>query len=275
MKTAELNTENKKSISLTIDEVVFSIEKEGLKVSNVFGDRTSIVTHIATLDNPSPNALCFCKEPYLDRAKNLSDCTVLLKEKRELEKSVNQIIVNDPKLAFIIMANIFHPRAETTQIHPTVVIEENCKIGEGTIITANSVIGALGQNFGWGPDGRRWVMPQMGGVSIGKNCFIGSNVTIVRGTINDTVLEDDVWVAHGSQIGHNVHIGHQAFLANNVTVAGSAEIGEHCWIGSGAVIKNKVRLAPDILVGCGAVVVQNFEKPGITLVGVPARRLVK
>jgi len=259
--------------SLTIENIIAAIEAEGLKVNDFLGDRNYQVTHITNLSYNSDDSLCFCREPYLEKALQLTNCTVLLNKKMNLDPTVNQIIVDNPKLAFMIIANLFHPQARETNIHPTVVVEENCTIGEGTIITANSVIGALGQNFEFTPDGRRWIMPQLGGVSIGQNCFIGSNVTIVRGTMNDTILEDGVWIAHGSQIGHNVTIGKNAFLANNVTVAGSAEIGEKCWVGSGAVIKNKVKLAPGILVGCGAVVVKNFDEPGITLVGVPARRL--
>lgn len=47
-------------------------------------------------------------------------------------------------------------------------------------------------------------------------------------------------------------------------------IGNNVDIGVGAKIIGPVRIADDIRIGANAVVVNSFDEPGITIVGVPA-----
>ena len=84
------------------------------------------------------------------------------------------------------------------------VIHAKTHIGNGTSIGASTVVGTAGMMWVWGgPDGREKVfLEQLGSVTIGEGCRIGSNISIVRGNANEeTVFEDGVCVAH-SMIGH-------------------------------------------------------------------------
>lgn len=147
------------------------------------------------------------------------------------------------------------------------------EIGMDTVIEPYAVIGATGQGFEYDEDGVRWVMPQTGLVEIGKGCFIGANVVICRGTLDNTIIKDGVRIAHGSQIGHNCIIGEETFIANGVTIAGSVQIGRKCFIGSGVTIRHKIKLGDNIIVGCGSVVINNFLWNNATIAGVPAKEL--
>lgn len=50
-------------------------------------------------------------------------------------------------------------------------------------------------------------------------------------------------------------------------------IGDNVMMGAGAKVIGHVRIADNIKIGAGAVVVSSFTEPGITIGGVPARRL--
>lgn len=156
-----------------------------------------------------------------------------------------------------------------------VAIYSTVFIGQNVTFEPNAVIGATGQGFADDPTGTRWIMPQMGGVYIGNNCFIGANVTICQGTLRPTRIQNNVRIAHGTQIGHNVMIKDNTFIANGVSIAGSAFIGENCYIGAGATIRNKVRLANNTLVGCGAVIIEDILDEKCTVVGNPGRIIRK
>jgi UDP-3-O-[3-hydroxymyristoyl] glucosamine N-acyltransferase len=113
-------------------------------------------------------------------------------------------------------------------------------------------------------------------VIIKDDVFIGSNITIVKGSFKNrsTYIGRGTMIAHGTMIGHGVKIGPNNHFANNVSVAGSVMTGKNCFFGSGSVIRPHIKIASDTIVGAGAVVVNNFDQEtGIVLVGNPARVL--
>lgn len=138
-------------------------------------------------------------------------------------------------------------------------------IGEGTIIG--------GEGFGWyGNPPKRF--PHIGGVSIGTNVEIGSNVTIDRGALSNTIIFHDVKIDNGVHVGHNAVIREGSILTAHCVIGGSARIGVGCWIGLGALIKNQIRVGNNVTVGMGAVVLKDVPD-GVTVVGNPARILEK
>src|SRR5690554_7138479 len=89
------------------------------------------------------------------------------------------------------------------------IIGSNCKIhdhveiGDNTIIEAGSIIGTQGVAWIWADQNTKIAQPQLGGVSIGKNCFLGANTIIVRGSLNEkTLIEDNVMMSPGCRLGH-------------------------------------------------------------------------
>lgn len=73
-------------------------------------------------------------------------------------------------------------------------------------------------------------------------------------------------IEHDDVLADGVHVSSGAVLAGGVTV------GERTWIGAGAVVLPGVVLGRDVRVGAGAAVV-GAVADGLTVVGVPARRL--
>jgi len=224
-----------------------------------------------------------------------------------LDNSNSFLIVNEPQLAYyklscicfrnnetygIHSTAIIHPEAvidsdvyigpysiigkciinRGTRIQPHVVLYDHSILGENVTVEAGSYIGATGVAWIWDKNGDRVVQPQIGGVIIGNNCFIGTDVTIARGSLNEyTEINHHTLIAHGTKIGHGVRVGAYCHFANNVTIAGSAIIGNKCFLGAAAVVSSNIRLAEDIIVGAGAVVVNHFDEKSIVLAGVPAK----
>lgn len=154
-------------------------------------------------------------------------------------------------------------------------IHDNTTISNDVRIESNSVIGTNGVAWVWNEDGtERIVQPQLGGVMIGSNCFLGANTVIVRGSLNErTKIGKHTLIAPGSRIGHGTNIGDYVHFANNVVTGGNTKIGDYSFVGSAAVFRPRTKVHPRSIVGAGAVVVKNTTGEGYTLVGVPAKQI--
>lgn len=155
-------------------------------------------------------------------------------------------------------------------IHPNVVVYAETDIKSDVLIQANSVIGAEGVMWVWN-DEERVYLHQLGGVTIQKDCKIGSNVTIVRGSANEnTIIGEGTCMAHGTLIGHGCVIGKNNHFANNVSLGGGVKICDNCFFGSGVVLSAGCIIQNIILVGSGGVLNGTIQKSGV-YVGVPAK----
>ena len=154
-----------------------------------------------------------------------------------------------------------------------VEILDNSIIGDNTIIESGSIIGAQGVAWVWNQDQTSKIrQPQLGGVEIGNDCFLGAQTIVVRGSLSEkTTIGDHTMMAPGCRLGHGTKIGNHVHLANNVTTGGNTLIGDFSFIGSGAIFRPKCQIHNKTIVGSGAVVTKNTTEEGKTLIGSPAR----
>ncbi len=141
------------------------------------------------------------------------------------------------------------------------VLSPRVVVGDRVVIGASAVIGSPG--FGWasGPNGERVHVPQLGGVVIEDDVWIGPLVTIDAGTLSPTVvrrgvkLDAHVHVGHNCEIGEGTHIAAQTGLAGSarigrgVLIGGQVGIGDHVHVGDGARIAGKSGVIGDIPAG--------------------------
>jgi UDP-3-O-[3-hydroxymyristoyl] glucosamine N-acyltransferase LpxD len=144
------------------------------------------------------------------------------------------------------------------------------EIGDGCAVGENTIIGGQGFGLERDGDGRIVRLPHVGGVVVGSGVDIGSLVTVCMGTIDATVIEDDVAINNHVHIAHNCCIGRQSSIMACVYIGGSVKVGARSWVAANATIRNNVELGQDCLVGLGAVVITSC-KAGEVLVGNPAR----
>ena len=102
----------------------------------------------------------------------------------------------------------------------------------------------------------------------GDNCMIFEDNTIQP----FVTIGNNVTVWSGSVIAHDSVIEDHCFLAPRVAVAGHVRIGERSFIGINATIRNSVTIAPQTLVGAGALIVKDTAAKGVYLSS-PARRV--
>lgn len=149
-------------------------------------------------------------------------------------------------------------------------IGPRCRIGEGCVIGEGAVVGSPGFGFAFDGDRPPVRIPQLGGVVIGDRAEIGALSCVDSGTIDATVVEEDVKTNSHVHIAHNCLIGRGSILGAAVSVSGSTVIGERCWLGPGVVVRNKVTVGDGVTAGMGAVIVKDVAA-NQTVFGLPAK----
>ncbi|WP_108170069.1 DapH/DapD/GlmU-related protein [Christiangramia gaetbulicola] len=160
---------------------------------------------------------------------------------------------------------------DNTIIKSHCIINDNSSIGKNVIIEPNCTIGATGTAWVWKNNNEKIRQPQLGGVFIEDNCFIGANSVIVRGSLNeDTRVGINTVIAPGARIGHGTKIGQNVHFANNVVTGGNTKIADFCFIGSSVTFRPKVKIHQFTVVAAGAVIVKNTKRSKQLLIGLPA-----
>lgn len=157
---------------------------------------------------------------------------------------------------------------ENCRIGSNVTICHGCIIGNNVIIEAGAVIG--GDGFGWANNQGQWVkIPQVGKVIIGNDVSIGNNVTIDRGAIEDTIIEDNCIIDNQVHIAHNVKIGSGSAIAGQVGFAGSTTLGKNCTVAGQVGFAGHIDIADNVHFLAKAGVTHNITEAG-AYAGFPA-----
>jgi len=142
------------------------------------------------------------------------------------------------------------------------VIEDNVIINDGTII------GKIGYGFKY-INKQFTFIPHIGHVHIGKNTYIGSNCSIDRGSFTNTIIGNNSMLDNNIHLAHNVKIGSFCFIAGQVGVAGSTVIGNNCMIGGQAGISGHLKIGDNVHIGGHSGVLNNLENNS-KVMGFPA-----
>ena len=157
------------------------------------------------------------------------------------------------------------------KIFSNIHIYHGTNIGDNAIIHSGTVIGSDGFGFVTDKDINHKI-PQNGYVIIGNNVEIGANCAIDRGTIGDTIIEDQCKLDNHVHLAHNVRLGKGCLLTAAVTIAGSVEVGEFC------IFAGHVGVAPHVKIGARSVLaaktgVSKSLTGGKVYAGMPAREI--
>ncbi len=133
-------------------------------------------------------------------------------------------------------------------IHANVVIREGVTVGDRVIIHAGTVIGSDGFGYTF-EKGIHYKIPQVGGVIIEDDVEIGSNVSIDRATIGNTIIGKGTKIDNLSQIAHNVKIGKNSLIVAQVGIGGSTDIGDYVTIAGQVGIADHTSIDSGTMIG--------------------------
>lgn len=238
----------------------------------------------------------------------LADSSIDYSSELQTQKKI-LLVVDNPKSTLIKIINYFFVNRPIEYIDPTAFIHANAKIGRNvyigpncyigdcfigdnniihsnvciydrTIIGNNNVIhsGALLCVDGLGclrnADGTLTEFPQLGGVIIGDNTYIGGNTHIASGSLSDTIIENGCKINGMCFIGSNNHLCENVWITGSTMLAGSVTVGKNTTIFSKVVVREWCKIGENVTIGMGSVVTKNIPK-GETWIGNPARKYEK
>jgi len=200
---------------------------------------------ICTLRNPKEDCLAFWNGVgtlYLSTERILLLCSKNL-------NFISYIQVDNPRLAHAKVVNEFYNSWSLNEC-VNVTYGKNCKVHPSSIIGK----GGFGPEF---EDGIPMLRPHIGGVRIGDSVEIGALCVVQRGTIDDTIIEDNVKIDDQCHIGHNVIIKENTIITSGVVICGTTTIGKNCWIGVNSNIMQHITIGDNVIIGIGANIVND------------------
>ena len=182
-------------------------------------------------------------------------------------------------------------------IHPSTIIEPNCCIGKGVrigkncivksnsvikntilldniIISENCTIGSTGFGFNLKNMGSLNILPHIGIVYIEDNVFIGANCTIDRAKIDSTLIGNNSMLDNQIHIAHNVILGSNACIAAQTGISGSVKIGKNLISGGQVGIAGHLKIGDHVVIAAKSGVTKNIRNNS-KVGGFPAMDLTK
>lgn len=220
------------------------------------------------------------------------------------------IRIADPRRAFGELCRLLRPRpVQPAGVHPTAVVDPTATLGRGvrigpfclvesgailgddvvlearvtvhygvrigarTVVKVGAVLG--GDGFGFAHAGDHYEkLPQVGGLEIGADVFIGANTTIDRGAVAATRIGEGCKIDNLVHIAHNCVVGRHVVIAAQTGLTGGAVVEDWVVFGGQVGVGDKVRIGTGARIGAAAAIPTGKLVPaGEAMWGVPARPL--
>ena len=122
-------------------------------------------------------------------------------------------------------------------------------IGKNVMIKTGTVLCGEGFHFERDENQELHFTKHKHGLQIHDNVWVGSNCTLDRGRVRDTVIGKGTKIDNGVHISHNVIIGENCIIGQGASLLGSCEIGDNTEIWSNAVVHQGVKVGKNSAVG--------------------------
>ncbi len=155
-----------------------------------------------------------------------------------------------------------------SKIYPNVSIYDSVEVGANCVIHSGAVIGSDG--LGFAKEKGKWVkIEHLGKVIIGDNVEIGSNTSIDRGSVGNTLIGDNVKIDNLVHLAHNVRIGSGTAIAANSAVAGSSSIGKNCTLAGCCAVVDNVEVTDEVHITAMSLITKSIKEKGVYSSGTP------
>lgn len=156
-------------------------------------------------------------------------------------------------------------------LYPRVVVYHQCRIGSRVIVHSGAVIGSDGFGFAPKADGTYEKIPQLGIVVVEDDVEIGSNTSVDRATMGETLIRRGTKLDNLVQVAHNVTIGEHTVIAAQTGISGSSKIGSHCMIAGQVGIAGHLEIADRTILLAQSGIPKSIPQAGQTYFGYPAK----
>ena len=231
------------------------------------GERESVITGIAPLDDAGPSDISFLSQPRLQPqlAASRAGCVIVAPALRTQALARGACIVTpDPYVYFARLTQLWrrhhepavppgiHPSAvvaPSAEVHPTAtvgplcVVERGARIGAHTVLTSRVTVGARcvigarcllhpgvvigADGFGFAQEGGAWVKIEQLGA-----VRIGDDVEIGANTCIDRGALDDTVIEDGVKLDNLIQIGHNCHIGQHTAMAGCVGVAGSARIGA-------------------------------------------
>jgi UDP-N-acetylglucosamine acyltransferase len=168
------------------------------------------------------------------------------------------------------------------KIHSSAFIDPSVIIGTGNIICEGVIIRSgvqIGDNNYIGPyciigdfAEKNAYFHIQGKVLIGSNNRFTKQVTVDAGTEGPTIVKNNCILLKNAHVGHDAYIHDDVTLSCNAMIGGFTEVKRGCNIGLGAAIHQRLTIPENVMVGMNAAVTKKTVlQPNRKYAGVPAR----
>lgn len=112
---------------------------------------------------------------------------------------------------------------------------------------------------------------------VNPSAKVGEGSVIFAGAVigPGVILGQNVVVHTLSGLEHRCAVGDHSYLSPGTIVCGETRLGQRNFLGMRATLSEDLVLADDVTVGAGAVVLKSCEVSGATLIGLPAKEMVR
>jgi UDP-3-O-[3-hydroxymyristoyl] glucosamine N-acyltransferase len=157
---------------------------------------------------------------------------------------------------------------EESWLYPNVTVRERVRLGRRVIIHSGTVVGSDGFGYAF-HGGEHQKIPQVGTVVIEDDVELGSNVSVDRATLGQTVIGRGTKVDNLVQIAHNVTIGERSIIVAQAGISGSTTLGKGVVLAGQVGVVGHLTIGDGVRVGAQSGVARNVP-PGQDISGSPA-----
>ncbi len=157
------------------------------------------------------------------------------------------------------------------RLFPNVTIYHQCQLGNRVTVHSGTVIGSDGFGFAPKAGGAYEKIPQLGIVVIEDDVEIGSNCSIDRATMGETIIRKGVKLDNLIQVAHNVVIGENTVIAAQTGVSGSTKLGKNMMVAGQVGFAGHLEIADGTVIMAQSGIPNSIREEGKTFFGYPAK----
>ena len=158
----------------------------------------------------------FTQPDAIWKPETLMNCPVIAQSEIDIARFHVVIAIGDPQIRAKVLKQLPPETRFATIIHPTAVVSEWVEMGEGTVISAGSVLTC--------------------NIKFGKH----SQINYKSSVAHDFLAGDFFSTGPGANINGNCTVGHRVYIGSNAALRQGVTVADDVTIGMGSVVLNSI-----------------------------------